>query len=143
MRQARLVAARTAGRRGAALIEFALVLPLLALMLIAGLDFGRVFYHSQIIMNCARNGALYESDPVSPLRNKYIDYKQAALADAGNLDPPLTVGNVTSATGSDAFGATVSVTVIYDVPMISGYLGFGNVRLSKTATMRVAQIVPD
>ncbi len=134
---------RLASRPGAALVEFAIVMPILATLLVAGLDFGRVFYYSQVITNCARNGALYESDLASPQRNKYSDFKQAALADAVNLAPPLTAGDITAASGSDAYGPTVAVTVKYNVPTLSSYLGFSTVELSKTVIMRVVQITPD
>ena len=126
------------------MVEFALMLPILAFALVAAVDFARVFYHDQTIINCARNGAMYESDPASSLRNTYADYKAAALADASSLNPALTTDNVTSASGTDADGRPyVSVTVTYEFPTLTSYLGFSKVDLSKTVTMRVAQVVPD
>jgi Flp pilus assembly protein TadG len=131
-------------RRGAAMAEFGLMLPLLALALVGAVDFARVFYHDQTIMNCARNGAAYESDPASALRNTYGDYKQAALADAQGLSPALTAGNITSTTGIDSAGhPSVSVTVKYEFPMITTYLGFSKVDLSKTVTVRRIAVTPD
>ena len=41
------------------MVEFAMLLPLFAFLLVAGIDFARVYYGQQIITNCARNGALY------------------------------------------------------------------------------------
>ena len=101
-------------RRGAAMTEFALMLPLLAFVLVVCVDYCRLFYHDQTIVNCARNGAAFASDPVSPLRNKYADYKAAALADAQDLDPPLTAADVTSTIS----GSDVTVTVQYQYPMM-------------------------
>jgi TadE-like protein len=126
-------------RRAAAMTEFALMLPFLAFLLVVCVDFCRLFYHDQTIVNCARNGAAYESDPASPLRSVYADYKAAALADGKDLDPPLTASNVTAAVS----GADVTVTVNYQFPMITSYLGFSSVNLSKSVTMRIVQIVPD
>jgi Flp pilus assembly protein TadG len=126
-------------RRGAAITEFALMLPVLAVVLVLCVDFCRLFYHDQTIVNCARNGAAYASDPASPLRNKYADYKAAALADGQDLDPPLTSSDVTSTIS----GSDVKVTVNYQYPMITTYLGFGSVNLTKSVTMRMSQIVPD
>jgi Flp pilus assembly protein TadG len=130
-------------RRGAAAVEFALVLPILALLLVAGIDFGRVLYHAQTIENCARNGALYKSDPASPLLRKYADYRECAIADGSNLVPALTVDNVTVT--SDAKESTVSVTVSYEVEMLCSYLKFNNdkVKLEKTVTMRVLPLTPN
>src|SRR5262245_64527639 len=102
-------------RRGAALTEFAILLPLLALMLVVCVDFCRLFYHDQTIVNCARNGAAFASDPASPLRNKYADFKAAALADAQDLNPPLSAADITSAMS----GSDVTVTVKYQFPMIT------------------------
>src|SRR5262245_61350529 len=126
-------------RRGAAMTEFALMLPLLAFMLVVCVDFCRQFYHDQTIVNCARNGAAFASDPASPLRNKYADFKASALADAQDLNPPLSAADVTSTMS----GSDVTVTVKYQFPMITSYLGFGSVNLSKSVTMRMVPILPD
>ena len=131
-------------RSGAAMVEFALLLPVLCFVLVAGIDFARVFYYDQTILNCARNGAAYASDPYSALRNTYSDYKQAALADAKNLkNPVLTTADVTSVPAVPVVGSNVAITVKYEFPTITTYLGFSKVSLSKTVTMRVAQTVPD
>jgi Flp pilus assembly protein TadG len=122
--------------------EFAILMPLFALLLVAGVDVARVFYHQQTITNCARNGALYLSDPASPLRSTYPDYQTAALADASGLNPALTASNISSTSGADASGPNVSVTVTYKFATISNYLGFSTVNLSRTVTMRVVPLVP-
>lgn len=135
---------RTRGsRRGAATAELAILLPFLAFLFVVAVDFCRVFYFSVTLANCARNGALYGCDPASPLRSKYADYRACAIADGANLAPALTVANVTSSNGSDAYGSTVSVTVSYDVDTLSSYLGFEKVSLKKTVTMRVLPLTPN
>ena len=48
---------RTRHSRGQALVEFALILPLLALLLVMAIDFGRVFFGRIAIENAARIGA--------------------------------------------------------------------------------------
>jgi hypothetical protein len=135
-------------RPGAAMVEFALMLPILMLALVAAVDFARVFYHDQTIINCARNGALWESDAFSPLRNTYPasdGYKDAALADAASLNPALPRGNITSSGPlTDADGRPyVEVTVTYSFPTLTSYLGFSQVDLSRTVAMRIAQVSPD
>ena len=131
-------------RRGGAAAELALVAPLLFFVLIVAIDFSRLFYHYTIITNAARNGALWASDQltngtVTPSWSPYATVQDAALADANNLNPPLTAPNVTLWTGP----TTVSVTVQYQFNMISAYLGFSNVNLSRTVTMRVAPAAPN
>ena len=44
---------------GAALIELAIALPVLAVLLVGTIDFGRVFRLTMIVQNAARAGALY------------------------------------------------------------------------------------
>ncbi len=116
-------------RRGAAAAELALLAPLLLFVLIVAIDFCRLFFAYTIITNAARNGALYA---IAPTQSPYNNVTAAALADASDLNPaptvlPPTYGN-----------ATVSVTVQYQFNMISSYLGFSNVNLSRQVTMRMA-----
>ncbi len=142
----RLAACRYDGRsrrRGAALVELALLLPLLALLAVIAVDAARLFFHHLTIVNCARNGAFYACDPVTPLRSTYSDFKQAALADGQSLNPPLQAADITAVSGSAATGPYVAVTVQYDFPLITSYLGVTKIHLSRTVTMRLATVVPD
>jgi Flp pilus assembly protein TadG len=136
----RVVDSSRPGRRAAAAVELAVMLPLLALILVGTCDFARVFYYYLTITNCARNGALWASDPTTSVYSQYSTVQQAALADASNLSPTPTV---TSSNGTDADGhPNVSVTVTYTFQMVSGYLGFSSITLSRTVEMRVAPAAP-
>jgi Flp pilus assembly protein TadG len=134
---------RAARRQGGAAAELALMLPLLCVMLIGAIDFCRLFYAWNIITNCARNGALWLSDPYSngalpPIQSPYTSYQDAALADANYLSPALTTSNISTSTGTDGQGnATAIVTVTYQFNMVSSYLGFGSVNLQRSVAMRV------
>jgi Flp pilus assembly protein TadG len=44
-------------QRGQGLVEFAIVLPVLLLIVISILDFGRAIYAYSVVANCAREGA--------------------------------------------------------------------------------------
>jgi Flp pilus assembly protein TadG len=124
-------------RFGAAAVELALLLPFLAGLFVAGVDLARVFYYSQIVENCARNGALYLSDPKAPAYNLYASVSQAALADASGLSPQPTV---TSTSGTDISGNKyVSVTVNWTFNLIAKAPGVPtSVNLSRTVQMRTA-----
>jgi Flp pilus assembly protein TadG len=50
---------RTRCERGAALVELAVALPMLAILLVGTLDFGRVFRSAMVVTAAARAGALY------------------------------------------------------------------------------------
>jgi len=138
-------------RRGGAATELAVWLPLLVFVLIVAIDFCRLFFHYTIITNAARNGALWASDRhangmvpnsmVPPSWSPYATVQDAALADANDLSPAPTVLPPTY--GTDGQGnATVNVTVQYQFNMVTTYLGFSNVNLSRTVTMRVAPVLP-
>jgi Flp pilus assembly protein TadG len=128
-------------RAGASAVELALVLPLLAAFFLFTVDFARLYYHYTIVTNCARAGALYAADSTAAAESPFGDYKAAALADAGDLNP---APSVTSAAGTDGDGnAYVEVTVSYPFPTISGYPGLPNpVNVSRTVRARVAPAMP-
>ncbi|MGH7223835.1 MAG: TadE/TadG family type IV pilus assembly protein [Gemmataceae bacterium] len=129
-------------RQGAAAVEFALVLPLIALCLVASVDFARLYYHYCIVTNCARNGALYASDPTTMSESPYGSLNAAALADASNLSP---APSVNSQSGTDGAGNPyVEVTVVYPFTTISNYPGLSNpINLSRTVRMRSAPASPN
>jgi Flp pilus assembly protein TadG len=112
-------------RRGAAVVEFAILAPFLAFLFVIAIDWARIFYYSITVRNCARNGAMYlslqqsakttskpytDSGYVNLYANSKTPVTDAALADATNLTPTPTV---TSTTGSDTYGNYVEVTVSY------------------------------
>jgi Flp pilus assembly protein TadG len=123
-------------RDGAAAAELAILLPFLAFVFVIGVDWARVFYYSQVIENCARNGAMYAADPKAPANNLYANVTAAALADASDLSPAPTVS---STTGTDADGnGYVAVTVNWTFKTLTNYPGDSNVSLSRTVKMRQA-----
>jgi Flp pilus assembly protein TadG len=118
-------------------VELALLLPFLMFLFVVCIDFGRVFYYSQTLANCARNGALQGSNLVTA-QSPYTSIEQAALADAANLSPPPTV---TSKTGTDTTGHPfVRVTVAWDFHTVASLPSVPNiVSLKRTCQMRVAK----
>jgi len=122
----------------------ALLLPLLGLFFLIAVDFARLYYHYDIVTNCARNGALYGSDPVAAGESPYASLQAAALADSQTdlINPQPTV---TSTNGVDAAGnAYVEVTVTYPFSTISNYPGLSNpINLTRTVRMRVAPTTPN
>jgi Flp pilus assembly protein TadG len=142
-------------RKGAQVVEFAILLPFLAFLFVIAVDWARVFYYSIAVTNCARNGAMYLSQQQSAkttdapytdsgLVNLYAGSKtslsDAALADAPDLTPAPTVA---STTGSDTYGAYVEVTVSYPFQTVTGFSvwGFG-VPASTNVTSTVRMYVP-
>ena len=123
------------GRKAVAAVELAVLTPFLVLLFSITVDFGRVFYFSQLLDNCARKGALYLSDPKAPAYNTYANLQQAALGpDSSSLSPQPTVS---SSNGTDSEGnAYVSVTVTWQFQSITQLVP--GLTLSRTAQMRSA-----
>ena len=122
-------------REGIAAVEVAVLLPLLALLFVMAVDWGRIFYYSVIVDNCVRNAAAYVFDPYSGVKSPYPDLTQAALADAPYLNPPPTVS---SATGTDSNGTYVDCTVTYNFQTVTNFPGVPKT----TAIVRTVRVYP-
>jgi Flp pilus assembly protein TadG len=132
--------AKARERSGTAAVELAVLLPFLVFMVVIAVDFARVYRNAQIIMACARNGAVYGSD--SPTRAAdTAGITTAALADASDLSTPPTVS---SSTGTDAAGNMfVRVTVAGNFQTITRYPGVASdMTLTRTVQLRVAPTRP-
>jgi Flp pilus assembly protein TadG len=121
-------------------VELAVLLPLLAFLLVIAVDWSRIFYYSVAVENCARNGALWASDPFADAQG-YTSVSQAALADATDLVPQPTV---TSSSGTDANGhAYVDCTVTYNFQTITNLPGVPKTTtVQRTVRMYLTQAVP-
>ncbi len=95
-------------RRGAAIVEFAVLLPFLVFLLLVAIDWARMLYFTQCINDCARSGALWASDPEVQMQSRYTNVTDASLAEAPGLTPKPTV---TQTFTTDAKGNPVTVTV--------------------------------
>lgn len=134
--------APASSRRAAAAVELALLLPLLTLFVVISVDFARLYYHHVTITNCARNGALWLCDPVAQATSKYASVDAAARADATNLDPSRLTVSSNAGVDADA-NPFVEVTVTYQFPLFTTYLGFSAQTLSRTVRMRTAPVTPN
>lgn len=130
-----------ARRRGAAVVELAVLLPLLVFLLLIAVDFARVFYFSLTLTNCARAGALYASDPAIQSESPFASTEAAALADATNLTPQPTISQ---SSGVDAVGRSfVEVSAAYSFATITGFPGIpSSLSLKRTVRLYVAANSP-
>jgi Flp pilus assembly protein TadG len=128
-------------RRGAAVVELAVLLPLLTFLFVVAVDYARVFYYTVTIANCARSGALYGRDPAAASESPFKSIQEAALADASNLHPAPTVS---SKSGTDGNGQPyVEVTVTCQFSTLTKYpLIPSSMTLSRTVRMHVASAAP-
>jgi Flp pilus assembly protein TadG len=114
--------------QGAAAVEFALVVPLLVLLVVAIFEFGRA-YHTQIALTAAaREGAR-----VMAVTNRSSDAVSATRAAAPTLS--ISDGQVQVSPSSCTPGSNVTVRVTYPLAMLTGLLG-GGFTLNGHAVMR-------
>jgi len=116
--------------RGSAAVEFALLLPILLLLLLALVQVGVLARDSLLLTQASRAGA--REAAVQPSADAVDDAVRAA---AVGLDPERLRVEVAWSGGR---GAPVTVSVAYDVPIASlaGWLFPESVSLDASATMR-------
>jgi Flp pilus assembly protein TadG len=135
---------RTSSETGAELIEFALVFPLLLLVMLGIIDFGFLFQRYEVVTNAAREGARiatlpgYATADVQTRVNQYLN--------SGGLTAALATTTVGAPQQLPVGGQCITVravTVAYPhefsfVGGIGGLFGsaFSTATLQATATMR-------
>jgi Flp pilus assembly protein TadG len=126
--------------KGQSMIEFALILPLMVLVIAGIFDLGRAFFASITITNAAREGARYGT--LHP--DKYSDMKNASIVEAQSSGITLGVGNVAVAcpdsvapAGCDR-GFAIRVTVTYTYKdMILGFIVPSGITMTRYVEMAV------
>lgn len=144
---------RKPSERGAALVEFALVLPLLLVVIAGIVDFGFVFQRYEVITNAAREGARiamlpgYESN-TDVVKQRVRDYVQFGLSLSNTaLDTVVPVGNITvdyhtmtvagaGGTSYDVPVAEVSVFYNHQFMLLGPMLGLINKTWGQSITLK-------
>ena len=122
-------------QRGQSLVEFALLLPLLLLILVLLFDLGRAVYYYSVIHNAAREGARYGI--ISPTDDAGII--AAAQAKVVGLDQSnLFITPIETKTETEWY-ITVSVSYDFDLvtPLIDGFFGGNPLTLQTQSSMQV------
>jgi Flp pilus assembly protein TadG len=131
---------------GAALVEFAVILPVLALLLTGLIDFGRYMYDGIVAANAARAGAQYGAQNLFTAADT-TGMKNAALQDAQNLANLSATPSSFCMSGSTVVTCGTAGAVAYVqvnttgtfTPLIK-YPGLpATVNLSGSAVLRVVQ----
>jgi Flp pilus assembly protein TadG len=139
---------RVRSERGAELVEFAMVVPILLVIFAGIIDLSLMLQRSEVITNAAREGARlavlpgYGQADVIARVNAYLDEGLTAGASA-NATTTMTAVPVAVATGSpvSARQVVVQYTASYTIlgPMMSliGGTDFGTITLTARASMRL------
>ena len=128
------MARRPRGERGASAVEFALVAPLLILLVLGIAEFGRAFQVQGTLSAAAREGVR-----TMALQNDQAQAKAMVRSVASSLNPALTNAQIAISPASCPVvytpGASVRVTITYRQPFLTGFFGSG-VNLTGTGVMR-------
>jgi Flp pilus assembly protein TadG len=114
--------------RGAAAVEFALVLPILVIILFGVIEFGGVYNAQLMLTGAAREGAREMA-----IAGVAAEAEAVALDAAAGIAPADLDVDFSSATC--AAGTDITVTVSYDRPFLTGLFG-ASIELTGLATRR-------
>ncbi len=119
---------------GQSAVEFALVLPILLILLCGIIDFGWVYYNQITLNNAAREGARYAVIHYDPA----IDWKEQA--ESRMISGMVGVRSATAIV-SDPVEQQITATVTADAKLLTGFtstiLGKRSVTLHAACTMRL------
>jgi Flp pilus assembly protein TadG len=126
--------------RGAAAVEFAIVVPVLLTLILAIIDFGRLMFITASLTSAVRDGARVAVVQVDPTAGASLAAIRTRVKTAfqANGGAALTDGQITIS-GIDAEGAiTVGVTNYTYSPItpIATFVGMGTIRISRQAVLR-------
>jgi Flp pilus assembly protein TadG len=109
-------------KKGQALVETALLLPILMLLVMGSADLGRVFYYSIAVTNAAREAARQGTyyDPVSN-SNRYDSYAQVLAAAQSEVPGDVTISLPASTPSHCLTGQPSNWSVYYPTQPNSGY----------------------
>lgn len=116
--------------RGAAAVEFALIVPTLLLLVFGIVEFSRLYNVQLSLSNAAREGAR-----TMAIENDLDVTRSTIIASAPSVSPSISAGNITISSASCVAGATVTVTISYTVSLFTGFFG-AQLPLSSKGVMR-------
>jgi Flp pilus assembly protein TadG len=116
--------------RGAVLVEFALIAPVLILLLFGIVEYGLVLNAQLQVTGAARQAAR-----TMAVTGSVASAQSAAIASTAALSPVLTTSNVTFSEPACTAGSNVTATVAYDKPFITGLFG-ASIHLTGTGMYR-------
>lgn len=103
------------------LVEFALVLPLLLLLILAAMDIGRMFYTKMVLTNAAREGANYLAYyPNTELEEGFPGTYAAIVNEGDSSNVEIIIAEDVSILNCCTVGSQVGVSVTKTVDLVLG-----------------------
>ncbi len=142
--------------KGASAVEFALVLPVLMLILFGIIEFGFIIFDKAVITNASREGAragiVYRVNasntpiavPTSTIQGIVDNYCASYLVSLGSSGTATTSTNVTGDCSTPGNSLTVSVTYPYTFLVLPNFANTltGGITLSGVTVMRCENQIP-
>jgi Flp pilus assembly protein TadG len=133
-------------QKGAAAVEFAIVLPVLLLVLFGIIEFSIAFYDKAMITNASREGAragiVFKAPPLTDVEitdivNNYLS--DNLITFSGTSVPDITVTPEDTSTLTMGDSLTVSVSYPYNYYVLPGFVAglTGSINLNATTVMRM------
>ena len=130
-------------RNGVAAVEFALLLPVLLIIVFGIINYGTLLYNQAVITNAAREGARWgainTTSAISCSGSSFGTGDPCQIANNYTRANLITFGGVTSsstsASGTGTAGTTVTVTVTYQFTEIGWIVGNKINNLTATSVM--------
>lgn len=124
---------------GAAAVEFAILLPLLMLILFGIIEFGLVLYNQEVITNASREGARFgivigPRPTTGQIQGVVTNYLTNAGLNSGNAS--INVAGAQGASGSDLTVAVVYPYTFLVLPNFAAGLS-NNLNLNATTVMKL------
>jgi Flp pilus assembly protein TadG len=104
--------------RGAAAVEFAILLPLLLMLVLGTIEFGRAYNAQITLTNAARDGVRYMA-----IANDPVGAKDKAMKAAASVSTAIPSSDVKLSTTTCSTGNQVTLTITYNLSTITGIAG--------------------
>lgn len=122
--------------RGAVAVEFALLLPVLLLLVIGIMEFGRAYNIQVSASEGAREGARYAAVNYANAGFSQASVQSHATAAAPSVPATGTSVTVSYSNGNCSNGGTVTVHVIHQLSWMTGYLPIAPPRIQGIGVMQ-------
>jgi Flp pilus assembly protein TadG len=129
---ARLAARLIGDRRGGAVIEFAFVAPALVMLLIGGLDIGRMFYVRQGLEYATEEAARYYMLNPTTAESNVTTLLKSKMPGGMGASVSVAYADTANCNANSAVTCT-TITARYVFSFVVGSLGFGTQTLRATA----------
>jgi len=121
-------------KKGQSIVELALLLPVILMLLLGIVEFGRVYGAYMVITNASRQGAR-----VGAVGGDDVAIGDAVKDSANTLDQGALLW-IPTRSGEGGVGETITVTVTYDIQLYAPFIGSftGNpIHMEAATSMRI------